>query len=83
MQLAWVADGRLSAAFGKRVMLWDVAAGALLIREAGGVITDPWGRDYVPFDLAGDCARELPYLAAGGGIHERMLATVREAECAR
>lgn len=78
VHLAWVAAGSLSAAFAKRVMLWDVAAGALMIREAGGVITTPGGGDYLPFDLSRVMTTELPYLCGGPDVHERLLKTMPE-----
>lgn len=40
LDLAWVAAGRLDAYFETGVMPWDVAAGTLLVREAGGIMTD-------------------------------------------
>jgi len=38
--LAWVAAGRLTAYFECDLNAWDTAAGALLVREAGGQMTD-------------------------------------------
>ena len=74
--LAWVAEGALAAAFGKRVMLWDVAAGALLVTEAGGRMTDPRGEELLPFDLSGDLRGEVPYLAAAPSVYDRVLGTI-------
>jgi myo-inositol-1(or 4)-monophosphatase len=42
LDLAWVADGTFDGFFELGLSPWDMAAGALLIREAGGVVTD-WG----------------------------------------
>lgn len=39
IMLAWVACGRLSAYFEADLNSWDTAAGVLLVREAGGVVT--------------------------------------------
>ncbi|MGQ9576100.1 MAG: inositol monophosphatase family protein [Thermoguttaceae bacterium] len=39
LNLAYVAAGRFDAAWSFSTRLWDVAAGALLIQEAGGMIT--------------------------------------------
>jgi len=36
LSLAWVAEGRLDAYFERDIMLWDVAAGAALVKGAGG-----------------------------------------------
>ena len=40
LDLAYVASGRLDGFFHNNIKLWDVAAGALLVREAGGVVND-------------------------------------------
>lgn len=45
LDLAWVAEGVMDGFFELALSPWDVAAGALLIREAGGVVTDWEGGD--------------------------------------
>jgi myo-inositol-1(or 4)-monophosphatase len=40
LDLAWVACGVFDAYFELNLSVWDVAAGALLVEEAGGVVTD-------------------------------------------
>ena len=40
LDLAYVASGRLDGFFHNKINLWDVAAGALLVEEAGGVVND-------------------------------------------
>jgi myo-inositol-1(or 4)-monophosphatase len=46
LDLAWTAAGRLDGFFEIGLSPWDVAAGSLLVREAGGVVTDFAGRDH-------------------------------------
>ena len=41
--LAYVAAGKLDGFLGLGMQAWDFAAGALLIKEAGGMVVDPWG----------------------------------------
>ncbi len=48
LHLAYVAAGRLSLAVSLETKLWDNAAGALLVTEAGGRYTDLDGRDPFP-----------------------------------
>jgi myo-inositol-1(or 4)-monophosphatase len=48
LDLAWVAAGRLDAYWEFGIAPWDGAAGEILVREAGGVVTDPLGRDSTP-----------------------------------
>lgn len=45
LDLAFVAAGWLDGYWEYKLKPWDVAAGALLVREAGGVVTDPRGGD--------------------------------------
>ena len=48
LDLAWVASGRLDGFFEKGLQPWDIAAGSLLITEAGGIVGDFSGEsDYL------------------------------------
>jgi myo-inositol-1(or 4)-monophosphatase len=75
LDLAWVARGVFDGYFHLNLSEWDVAAGALLIEEAGGAITD-WagGPDYLRGDvLAGSPAvhRMLVEAASRSPLRER------------
>src|SRR5262249_35582348 len=52
LDLAWVAAGVWDGYFELNLRDWDVAAGALLVEEAGGIVTD-WqgGGDYLKGDV--------------------------------
>jgi myo-inositol-1(or 4)-monophosphatase len=45
LDLADVAAGRIEAFWEQRLSAWDIGAGTLLVREAGGVVTDFTGRN--------------------------------------
>lgn len=79
LHLAMVASGVLNAAFSCQCKIWDIAAGALLIAEAGGRVTDLEGAPRAPFDLSVDPDENLPVLAAGPRVHERLLDSIRAA----
>jgi myo-inositol-1(or 4)-monophosphatase len=66
LDLAWVAAGIFDGFFELALGPWDVAAGGLLIAEAGGTVTD-WSGDDRAW-LAGDI------LAGGPAVHEALLA---------
>ncbi len=57
LNLGYVAAGRYDAYFARETRPWDVAAGALLVREAGGVLTglagEPFQVDRAKFISAG------------------------------
>ena len=40
LDLAYVASGRLDGFFQKKINIWDIAAGVLLVKEAGGIVND-------------------------------------------
>lgn len=60
--LAYVAAGRLDGFWELHLSPHDVAAGALLVREAGGIVTDAQGND--------DWLRGGSIVAAGPALHE-------------
>jgi myo-inositol-1(or 4)-monophosphatase len=66
LDLAWVAEGIFDGFFELGLGAWDVAAGALLIREAGGVVTD-WKGDAEGWLSSGDV------LAGPPAIHATLL----------
>src|SRR3954470_3030665 len=45
LDLAWVAAGRYDGFWEEDLQSWDLAAGLLLVREAGGLVTDYRGAD--------------------------------------
>jgi len=44
LDLAWTAAGRFDAYWERGVQAWDIAAGMVLVREAGGLVTSPDGK---------------------------------------
>jgi myo-inositol-1(or 4)-monophosphatase len=69
LDLAWTSAGVYDGYFEQALGPWDVAAGALLVREAGGVVTD-WNGDAAAWLTSGDV------VAAPPAIHERLLAVI-------
>jgi myo-inositol-1(or 4)-monophosphatase len=65
LDLAYVADGRFEGFWESALRPWDIAAGALLVREAGGTVT---AIDGTQFDLATGST-----LATNGAIHAAMI----------
>lgn len=71
LDLCYVAAGRLDGYWEKDLKTWDVMAGLLIAREAGGTVTDYQG-DPKPQRL--DRGR---YVASNGQIHAAMLAVLQ------
>jgi myo-inositol-1(or 4)-monophosphatase len=71
LDLAWVAAGRFDGFWEQGLSEWDVAAGILLVREAGGFVTDFRG---------GDRMIERREIVAGTGeTHSRLHRLVADA----
>jgi myo-inositol-1(or 4)-monophosphatase len=68
LDLCYVASGRLDGFWELNLAAWDVAAGALLVEEAGGRVSDCAGG---PAPRSG-----LEIVASNGRIHEAMLAVL-------
>jgi myo-inositol-1(or 4)-monophosphatase len=69
LNLAYVAAGRFDGFWEEGLKPWDVAAGVLLIEEAGGRVTDYRGG---PIDIF-----TPPVIASNGLIHEEMMRVLR------
>lgn len=70
LDLAYVACGIFDGFFEFKLSAWDVAAGALMVEEAGGVITD--------MDGAGDHLSSGNVLCGPEGVHSELLAIVQD-----
>ena len=64
LDLAWVAAGRFDAFWESNLQRWDVAAGMLLVKEAGGFVTDYRGGDKMH--------ERNEFLAATDVIHSKL-----------
>ena len=73
IMLSWLACGRVTSYFEADMNVWDLAAGCLLVKEAGGKVTDVWGKSY---ELT---TRNL--VASNGKIHDELLGRLMVAEC--
>jgi myo-inositol-1(or 4)-monophosphatase len=69
LDLAFVAEGRYDGFFEYNLNSYDMAAGVLLVQEAGGVVTDFKGGDKYLF--GGD-------VVAGGASHEALLQVIKK-----
>ena len=70
LDLCYVACGRLDGYYERGIWPWDVAAGELILGEAGGMVTDYRGN---ALDLAG---REV--VASNGRLHPAMIGLTGE-----
>ena len=67
LDLAYVASGRLDGFFHNKINLWDIAAGALMVKEAGGVVNN-----INDFHI-----NNIVIKAASGSINDKLLENIR------
>lgn len=70
--LCYVAAGRLDAYAERYIGQWDYMAGALIVKEAGGQVTNYAGEDYF---MEGDSV-----VATNAVVHQDLLDAIRQAE---
>ncbi len=68
LDLAYIASGRLDGFFQNKINLWDVAAGKLIVEEAGGIVNN-----INEFKING-----IDIRAASSVIYDEMLVTLKE-----
>lgn len=68
LDLCAVASGRLDGYWELKLHPWDVAAGGLIVQEAGGMVSDLTGKRY--------SIRAKEIVASNGMIHDQMLAVI-------
>ena len=73
LDLAWVAAGRYDGYWELGLKPWDVAAGALIVREAGGTVTNPSG---AAFATADDTPNDI--VAGNTHLHSKLRELVAE-----
>lgn len=76
LDLCWTAAGVFDGYFELGLGSWDVAAGGIIVREAGGTVTDWYGDDV-------DWLRSGDIVAAPPQVHPALRAAVGEARSAR
>lgn len=71
LDLAWVAAGRFDAFWERGLSSWDMAAGIVILREAGGLVSDLMDGQ--------EMLTNGTILASNGNLHGRMLKVLRAA----
>ena len=66
LDLAWVASGRFDGFWERGLSPWDIAAGIVILREAGGLVTD--------FDGGGEMLKTGALIAGNEPIQAALVA---------
>jgi len=77
LHLAFAALGAIDLVLDHKAALWDVAAGATVLLEAGGHFATPTGHPVFPIDLAAYRGAPVPFLAGNPLAHATAVASCR------
>lgn len=79
LHLAYVAKGSMVAAITAKTKIWDIAAGVLIIENAGGIVTDHSGNPPFPIDNMEQAAKQShPIIAANKTTHKKILELLKK-----
>jgi len=77
VDFCYVADGRLGAALNQSTKIWDIAAPWLLIREAGGEVSDIDGGE-IMFQVSENSVNfNYTIVASGSSLHKELIKTIK------
>lgn len=73
MHLAYVAKGSFIGTICNKPKLWDIAAGAILVESAGGIVSDWQGNAIWPVDMNNYQGQPIEMLATNKKIHKKLI----------
>lgn len=73
LQLAYVASGGLIASISMNIKLWDIAAGILICKTAGAIVSDWTGNKIFPVDMDSYTSQRFNLLAANKKTYQELL----------
>jgi myo-inositol-1(or 4)-monophosphatase len=74
LDLAWTAAGRFDGFWERNLRAWDIAAGIVVLREAGGYVSDTDGKDLM--------LKSGNIVAGNEAIHRKLLKLIKNADAA-
>ena len=72
LDLCWIAEGRFDAMWERGISPWDVCAASVIVREAGGLLSDFSGRSFY--------LQSAELVASNEILHEEVVETLRKAQ---
>lgn len=70
LDLCFVAAGRIDAYYESKLHIWDIAAGVIIVQEAGGIVSDYFG---------GDTYKEgTQIVATNANLHDKVISVLSE-----
>lgn len=78
LDFCYTADGRIGAAVNYHEKIWDIAAPWLIVKQAGGVVTDTSGKELDFTVTLENYKKDFPVIASNGHLHDKLINLIRE-----
>jgi myo-inositol-1(or 4)-monophosphatase len=80
LHLAYVGKGSLISSTDTKAKLWDIAAGAFIVEQAGGIVTNWEGEKIWPVDIENYNGEKYSILAANKKVHGEILSLLKPSQ---
>jgi myo-inositol-1(or 4)-monophosphatase len=80
IEFCYIADGKLGACINQNTKIWDIAGPALIIEEAGGKVTDIFGKS-IDFNINNtNFSRNFTILGSNNILHQNLIKLIKSSE---
>jgi myo-inositol-1(or 4)-monophosphatase len=76
LDFCYTADGRIGAAVNYHEKIWDIAAPWLIVKQAGGVVTDTAGKELDFTVTLENFKKDFPVVASNGHLHDKLITLI-------
>jgi myo-inositol-1(or 4)-monophosphatase len=78
LDFCYTADGRIGAAVNYHEKIWDIAAPWLIVKQAGGVVTDTDGKELDFTVTLENYKKDFPVVASNGHLHDKLISLIHD-----
>jgi myo-inositol-1(or 4)-monophosphatase len=77
LDFCYIADGRIGAAVNYHEKIWDIVAPWLIVKQAGGMVTDISGKKLDFTVTLKDFKKDFPVVASNGHLHDKLISLIQ------
>ena len=78
LDFCYTADGRIGAAVNYHEKIWDIAAPWLIVKQAGGKVTDTAGKKLDFMVSVENYKKDFPTVASNGHLHDKLISLIHD-----
>jgi myo-inositol-1(or 4)-monophosphatase len=78
LDFCYIADGRIGAAVNYHEKIWDIVAPWLIVKQAGGMVTDTAGKELNFTVTLENYKKDFPVIASNGHLHNKLVSLIQD-----